>query len=158
MSKDSSPVTVRDATIEDADVIADFNIKMAVETEDYVLEPAVIGAGVRKGMARPDLCRYFVAEVDGRVVGTCMITYELSDWRNGLLWWIQSVYVDKEYRGRGIFRALYHYVERLATEDPEVHGLRLYVMENNHTAMRTYEAMGMSEMPYRVYKTDSPDV
>jgi len=151
-------ITVRDATLDDADIIAEFNRCMADETEDYYLDPAVIGAGVRKGMAHPELCRYFVAEVAGRVVGTCMITYELSDWRNGIIWWFQSVYVEQAHRGQGVFRAIYDHVEALATADPEAKSLRLYVMEDNDTAMRVYEAVGMVPLRYRVYKTELPDV
>jgi GNAT superfamily N-acetyltransferase len=158
VSSESLPVRVRDATLEDADVIAEFNRRMATETEDYVLDPAVIGAGVRKGMAHPELCRYFVAEVEGRVVGTCMITYEFSDWRDGIIWWFQSVYVERESRGRGVFRAIYDHVEALAKADPEARSLRLYVMEDNHAAMRVYEAVGMVPLRYRVYKSDSPDL
>lgn len=154
MTSESSDIHVRDAGMGDADVIAAFNRRMAEETEGKALEAAVIGAGVRKGLSRPQLCRYFVAEIDGAVVGTCMVTYELTDWRDGLLWWFQSVYVAPEHRGRGVFRALYRHVEALAKADPEARGLRLYVVETNERAMRAYEAVGMSPSDYRVYELD----
>lgn len=154
MSSNSLPVRVRDATMDDADDIAAFNRRMAQETEGKALEAEVIGAGVRRGLSRPDLCRYFVAGIGGEVVGTCMITYELTDWRDGLLWWFQSVYVAPEHRGRGVFRALYRHVEALAKTDPEARGLRLYVIDTNYAAMRAYEAVGMSPSDYRVYELD----
>lgn len=158
MSNESPGVSVRDATLDDADVIAGFNQRMARETEDYDLASEIIGAGVRKGMAHPELCRYFVAGIDGRVVGTCMVTYELSDWRDGIIWWFQSVYVEKEHRGRGVWRAMFDHVEALARADPEARSLRLYVREDNHRAIRAYEAVGMVPLRYRVFKTDSPGV
>jgi GNAT superfamily N-acetyltransferase len=154
MTRDPLPVTVRDAVDDDAGTIVAFNQAMAEETEGKALDAAVVGAGVRMGLSRPQLCRYFLAEVNGRPVGTCMVTYELSDWRNGLLWWFQSVYVDSEYRGRGVFRALYRHVEALATADPQSRGLRLYVMSDNRAAIKAYEALGMSPSGYRVYQRD----
>jgi ribosomal protein S18 acetylase RimI-like enzyme len=147
-------IVVREAAREDADVIVDFNRRMAEETEGKTLDPSVISAGVRMGLSRPHLCRYFVAEIEGEPVGTCMITYELTDWRNGLLWWFQSVYVLPAHRGQGVFRSLYRHVETLAQADPEARGLRLYVMDDNHAARDTYRAVGMSESRYRVYERD----
>ncbi|MFW5921131.1 MAG: GNAT family N-acetyltransferase, partial [Polyangiales bacterium] len=86
-------VRVRDAAPADAPVIMELNQRLALETEGKRLDPEVIGPGVRRAFEHPELCRYFVADADGRVVGQTMITYELTDWRDGLLWWIQSVYV-----------------------------------------------------------------
>ena len=154
MDKKPLNVTVRAATLDDADAIVAFNRAMAEETEGKSLEAAVIDGGVRKGLSRPELCRYFVAEVDGRIAGTCMVTYELTDWRNGLLWWFQSVYVAPQHRGGGVFRPLYEHVETLASDDPEARGPRLYVIDSNDIAMRAYEAMGMTRSAYRVYERD----
>jgi len=147
-------VVVRDAGMEDAGWIVEFNARMAEETEGKGLDRGVLEAGVRAGLTRPELARYFVAEVDTEVVGTTLITYELTDWRNGVLWWLQSVYVRPEYRGRGVFGAIYRHIERLAREDPEARGIRLYVRDDNEAAMRRYEALGMRPAGYRVYERD----
>ena len=117
--------TVRRAAPADAAIIAEFNRLLALESENVVLDPVKLAAGVAAVLADPVKGLYFVAEQDGQIVGQLGITSEYSDWRNGWQWWIQSVYVRPEYRRRGVFRALYAHVERLATEDPEVVGLRL---------------------------------
>ena len=83
-----------------------------------------------------------------------MITYEWSDWRNGTFWWIQSVYVQPEYRERGIFRSLYRYIESIARNRGDVCGLRLYVDQSNKRAQQTYEALGMKHSHYQIMDTD----
>lgn len=147
-------VTVRDATESDIDTIIRCNQRLAEETEGKRLDPAVISAGVRRGFGSPEMCRYFVAEVDGRVVGTTMLTYELTDWRDGVIWWLQSVFIEPEHRRHGVFRAIYRHIEALARDHPDVRGLRLYVHRSNARAMKTYESVGMEKAGYEVYEHD----
>jgi ribosomal protein S18 acetylase RimI-like enzyme len=87
-------------------------------------------------------------------VGQLMLTYEWSDWRAKMFWWVQSVYVHPEFRGRGVFSRLYQHVESLARQDPGVCGIRLYVHHANHRAMAAYEKLGMTPADYRVYEAD----
>ena len=143
-------IRIRDAEPADAAIIAEFNRLLAAESEDITLDPETVAAGVAALLADPSLGRYWLAELDGEVVGQIMTTREWSDWRNGMLWWIQSVYVRPELRGRGIFSALYRHVERLARETPGIGGLRLYVDDRNDRARRIYQAMGMEDGGYRV--------
>ncbi|HEV8292117.1 MAG TPA: GNAT family N-acetyltransferase, partial [Tepidisphaeraceae bacterium] len=88
-------------------------------------------------------------EIGGSIVGCLLITHEWSDWRNGDIWWIQSVYVQADFRRRGVFSALYRHVEKVAAAAGAV-GLRLYMEEENGTAQATYERMGMQVTHYRV--------
>ena len=143
-------LTVRDALPEDAAVLVAYNSAMAEETEGKSLDPDRIGPGVANLLADSRRGRYWVAESGGAVVGQIMVTYEWSDWRNGNLWWIQSVYVHPDWRRKGVFSALYHHVESLASADPDAIGLRLYVEENNTRAQHTYEALGMVKPRYLV--------
>ncbi|MFM7200751.1 MAG: N-acetyltransferase family protein [Myxococcota bacterium] len=143
-------VHIRVATLDDLAYIVRFNQCLALESEGKVLDEVILTRGVRRALSSPDACRYFVAELQGRVVGQTMLTYELTDWRDGLFWWIQSVYVEADCRGRGIFSSLYHHIEGLAKADPEVRGLRLYVEPHNDPALRTYERLGMHDASYKV--------
>jgi len=144
--------TVRPATPSDAETIASFNEAIAVETEGKTHDPGTIRAGVKALFARPELGFYLIAEEEGRAVGQLMVTYEWSDWRNGVFWWIQSVYVRKESRGRGVYRALHAAVKERAKRAEDVCGLRLYVERENGTAMETYRRTGMHETPYRLFE------
>jgi ribosomal protein S18 acetylase RimI-like enzyme len=142
---------VREAGIGDVAALVAFNAAMALETEHKALDREVLGAGVRAVLAEPRRGFYLVAEDGANVIGCLMVTYEWSDWRNGDWWWLQSVYVAPAHRRRGVFRALYAEVERRACATPEVIGIRLYVERDNERAQRTYAALGLREMRYRMY-------
>jgi ribosomal protein S18 acetylase RimI-like enzyme len=135
-------------------MIADFNVRLAAESEVLRLDPAVARSGVEALLADPAKGIYFVAEVDGKVAGQIMITYEWSDWRNGNIWWIQSVYVAPAFRRAGVFSALYHHLEAMARADPGVCTLRLYVHGGNEKAQRSYEKLGMSRTQYQIFELD----
>jgi GNAT superfamily N-acetyltransferase len=141
---------IRPARIEDASTIIEFNCRLARETEHRELDPDTIAAGVRAILLDSTKGRYFVAEAAGVVVGQMMHTWEWSDWRNGEIWWLQSVYVTPHHRGRGIFRRLFDHVRGLAVESPAVVGLRLYVERGNDSAQARYLKLGMVETTYFV--------
>jgi ribosomal protein S18 acetylase RimI-like enzyme len=144
------PLRIRRATLADATIIIEFNRRLAQESEGKTLDPALLTAGVAAGLADSGKALYFVAEEGDAVVGQMMITTEWSDWRNGWMWWIQSVYVRSDARRRGVFRALFEHVHQLAQADPQVIGLRLYVERDNHGAQQTYLRLGMETTSYLV--------
>jgi GNAT superfamily N-acetyltransferase len=143
---------IRKPTLRDTAVIAEFNINLAWETEHLRLVPKTVTAGVRALIRKPARGVYFLAEQDGRIAGQLCLTYEWSDWRNGNFWWIQSVYVREEFRGRGVFSALFKHVQALARKDKEVCGLRLYMEQDNHRARRAYEKLGLKQTHYQVFE------
>ncbi len=145
---------IRPAVSTDAEQITAFNSAMALETEHIELCAERALAGVHSLLADSSKGFYLLAELDGRVVGQLMVTYEWSDWRNGTFWWIQSVYVAPDFRGRGIFRQLYEDVVMRARNAEGVCGLRLYVESENRAAQQTYEKIGMSRTGYVVYEVD----
>lgn len=148
----ASDVVVRDAAADDLAWLVDCATAMAWETERKRLDPDTVRAGVAAALDDASKARYFVALRDDACAGTLMLTFEWSDWRNGLWWWIQSVYVEPSQRRGGVFAALYRHVETLARTAPGVIGLRLYVEHGNAAAQRTYAALGMHDAGYRVYE------
>lgn len=145
---------IRKARPTDAAVIADFNCRLAWETEALKLDAQTIRRGVRAALKDASKGTYFVAEIKGAVVGQLLITYEWSDWRNGNFWWIQSVYVRAEHRQAGVFRALFAHIQKLATTRRDVCGLRLYVERENDRAQHTYAKLGMNKTHYEMFETD----
>ena len=127
---------------------------MALETEDMALDPATVGPGVEAVLADSSLGFYLVAEIDGHPAGQLMVTYEWSDWRNGLWWWIQSVYVRPEYRRRGVYSALHRHVADEARASGGVCGLRLYVEQENTTAQQVYRSLEMYPTRYHMYEVE----
>ncbi len=147
-------IVIRPARAADAAVIAEHNRAMAAETEGLQLEAAVAAEGVKAVLEDPGKGFYTVAEAGGRLIGQMMITFEWSDWRNGVFWWIQSVYVQPEFRGRGVFGELYRHILALARADRTVCGVRLYVEAGNDRARRVYEHLGMRRTSYGIYEVD----
>lgn len=147
-------IFIRKAVLGDRDTIVKFNAAMALETENKTLEVGVLKKGVSQLFTKTELGGYFIAERDGQAVGQLMITYEWSDWRNGMFWWIQSVYVPKEFRGQGIYKTLYEYILKDARSAEGVCGIRLYVDRGNTSAKEVYRRCGMTESHYDLFEVD----
>lgn len=141
---------IRPATRKDAETIALFNCRLAEETEGVRLNPDTVEQGVFAALEADLGATYWLAEIDGRVVGQLMTTREWSDWHNCWYVWLQSVYVDAEFRGRGIFRALSNHVQQNAAASGDVHSIRLYVEAENHAAQETYSRLGFTSSGYHV--------
>ena len=149
----NSELTIRKATKSDIKTIAQFNINMALETENKELPQEIITKGVETLINNAHLGFYLMAEKDGKIVGSLMITTEWSDWRNGLFWWVQAVYVIEEYRRQGVYSALYDHVKKLSKKE-QVCGYRLYVEKENEIAQKTYENLGMHKTDYLLYEEE----
>ncbi len=145
-------ITIRKATIADIPFLVAFQQKLAQETENVTLDNVILHKGMQAMFDDPSKGFYNVVEDNGVVIGCHMITYEWSDWRNGLVWWLQSVYVIESYRKQGIFKLMYENIVRIIQNDPSLIGLRLYVDKTNARAMKVYESMGMNGEHYTVYE------
>jgi len=155
MTGNAMHIEITDASFADAGIIAEFNQQMAQETENKTLDTATINAGVERMITDSSLGRYLVArEETGRIVGCLGITYEWSDWRIGLFWWIQSVYLLPEARENGVFTAMYQQVRDLCQATDNACGIRLYVERDNDRAYRTYVRLGMVETEYRLMEEE----
>ncbi len=145
-------LTIRVATPADVPSLMEFNQSMAWETECKRLDQATLAAGIQRIVSDRQLGLYLVAERDGMVIGALMITTEWSDWRNGMFWWIQSVFVLPAYRRQGIYAMLYDAVKQESAAADDVCGFRLYVEKDNAVAQTVYRRLGMTESTYRIYE------
>lgn len=153
-----TPIHIRRAGPEDTNTITAFNLAMAQETEHRRLDEATLRDGVRSLLGQPQYGFYIVAEQAGgnlkQAIGQLMITYEWSDWRNGVFWWIQSVYVIPEQRGRGVYQAMHRHITAEAKNDPRICGIRLYVARENERAHAAYRSVGLLPSAYAMYEQD----
>ncbi len=136
--------------------IIHFQQMLAKETEGLRLDPDVLLAGVSAVFSDPNKGRYFVALKEGQLIASLMITVEWSDWRNGDVWWIQSVYVLPEFRRLGVFRRMYEFIREKVIETQDVKGIRLYVDLTNHGARKVYDLLGMNGDHYQLYEWMKP--
>lgn len=143
-------IEIRQAVSADAETVTNFNIALCRETEGRELDRMTVTEGVKRFVSEPARGRYFVAVIDDEVVGQTAHTFEWSDWRNGEIWWIQSVYVKPQHRGMGVFRALFTHIKQLGEEDAECCGIRLYMERENESARQSYSRIGFSETGYEV--------
>jgi len=144
--------TVRPARPEDAPVIARFQILMARETEGMELDPETVGRGVAAVFADRGRGEYVIAEAGGQLLGCLLVTPEWSDWRNGTVLWIHSVYVVPEHRGRGVYRALWEHLRARVQAASDLRGIRLYVDKRNTAAQRVYTRLGMTREHYDLFE------
>ena len=145
-------MNIRIAEKSDASALVEFNQAMALETEGKNLDAQILQSGVESVFHDEKKGFYAVAEAGGQIVGGLMITFEWSDWRDSWFWWIQSVYILPEYRGRGIYRLLYEFVKERAESQKDVCGFRLYVETDNERAQKVYEKLGMQSSHYLMYE------
>ena len=151
---DKPAITVREATRSDIPALVRLNAAMARETESKSLDQDVLTMGTSAVFDDAHRGFYLVAEAVGRVVGSLLITYEWSDWRNASFWWVQSVYVQPEWRRQGVYTAMHRWVHDTALSQPGVCGIRLYVDRDNVVAHSTYAKLGMVNSRYDLLELD----
>ncbi|SUZ58761.1 uncharacterized protein METZ01_LOCUS11615 [marine metagenome] len=145
---------IRKASNNDINTIVTFNYLMAKETETILLDKNIVKLGVKSVITDPSKAQYWIAENNNEIIGQLMVTYEWSDWRNGDMWWISSVYVTENFRRCGVFSALYKHIEHMAKENPGCCGIRLYIEKQNERAQKTYLSLGMNDAGYDVMEVD----
>lgn len=145
-------IKISKAEITDAPFIVDFQMKMALETENLSLDRSILEKGVQAVFQDASLAQYYVAKLRGQIIASLMITYEWSDWRNRKVWWIQSVYVIPDYRRKGVFSMFYDFIKEKVEKSEEVSGIRLYVDNTNIPAQKTYTKVGMNGEHYKLFE------
>jgi dihydrofolate reductase len=149
-------IVVRCAQADDADFIIRSQMRMALESENLRLSEKILRAGVLQVIQDPSKGEYLIAErishsQQSTPVGCLLLQKEWSDWRNGVIEWMHSVYVVPEERRKGIFRWMYAVACARARTRGSL-GLRLYVEKNNSAAQRAYEHLGMTNNHYDLFE------
>ena len=143
---------VRRANIQDHSAIVEFQLAMAHETEGIELDKPTVEKGVEAVLTDSNKGNYYVAEIDGKVASSLLTTFEWSDWRNGTVLWIQSVYVRPEFRRKGVYRSMYSYLKETVEQTDKLKGIRLYADKTNLPAQKTYETLGMNQDHYVTFE------
>ncbi|MBN1986871.1 MAG: GNAT family N-acetyltransferase [Prolixibacteraceae bacterium] len=143
---------VREAKPDDIPFIVDFQMAMAQETEGTELHRPTVELGVKAVVNDSTKGKYYITEVKSKIISSLLTTYEWSDWRNGTVLWIQSVYVLPEFRRKGVYRSMYSHIKNRVMEDENLKGIRLYADKSNIPAHKTYKNLGMSPDHYITFE------
>jgi GNAT superfamily N-acetyltransferase len=147
-----SNMIIRPAHDLDIPTLIEFQKKMGLETENVVIDDGLINEGMQNLFSDPSKGKYYVAEIDKKLAGCLMTTFEWSEWRNGNVLWIQSVYTAEEFRGKGVYKAMYAHIQGIVLNDPTLRGIRLYADKSNKSAHDVYSRLGMNGDHYTVYE------
>ena len=145
-------ISVRTAQMKDMETLVRFQKEMARETEGIELKHEILVPGVEAVLSDSAKGQYYVAEHEGQVVGSLLTTFEWSDWRNGIVLWIQSVYVIPAFRRKGIYSNLYTHVKEKVIKDEQLKGIRLYADKTNVSAHQAYQKLGMTPDHYITFE------
>lgn len=142
----------REAIVADTESIVNFQLAMALETEDLALDKETCTFGVAEVFKNSARGKYHVAQHENKVIASLLIVPEWSDWRNGEVWWIHSVYVLPQFRKEKVFTQFYDYIKSKVQASAQVRGLRLYVDKRNEVAQKVYQRIGMNNQHYELYE------
>ncbi len=135
-----------------AKLIARFQVEMAKETENMDLNHEKTEKGVLHIFDNPQEGEYWVSLYNGEMIGCLLTLYEWSDWRQGTVLWVHSVFVKKEFRGKGVYKKLYLMLQEKVRQNPRYLGIRLYVDKRNLDAQKAYKALGMTDEHYKLFE------
>ncbi|HAS46280.1 MAG TPA: GNAT family N-acetyltransferase [Microscillaceae bacterium] len=141
-----------EANVEDAETLADLQCAMAWETEEYKLDKTTVLKGLKALFEDTAKGKYYKLVCKEDIVGCMLNTFEWSEWRNGYILWIQSLYIVPSFRGKGLFKRTYQYLQNLVNASDDLQGIRLYVDKTNVKATKTYEAIGMNGEHYHFFE------
>ncbi|MEH6591413.1 MAG: GNAT family N-acetyltransferase [Halioglobus sp.] len=141
---------IRKAVLEDLPKLVDFISEEAREAEGSVIASGNLERGIQKGLEDDSIAMYWVlTDTSGEVVGSISALKEWSDWNAGFYWWIQSMYLVPDQRGKGYMALLLDAVEREMKSQNGIE-LRLYVHQDNKGAIKAYEKSSFEKLPYEI--------
>jgi ribosomal protein S18 acetylase RimI-like enzyme len=145
-------IIIEEANEIDVLELVELQCRMARETEKIELNRNVVELGIAALFQDKSKGKYFKVIDQGKIIGCVLNTYEWSDWRNGYVLWIQSLYLLPTYRHQGLFREIYDYLRESVQKNQQLKGIRLYVDRNNKNAVDVYKAIGMNNQHYEMFE------
>jgi predicted GNAT family acetyltransferase len=141
---------IRRAELRDLPYLVDFTSEEAREAENTVKIPETLTRGIEAALQDGTIATYWVmTDSEDCPIGSVSSVREWSDWNAGYYWWIQSMYLKPDYRGKGLMSRL---IDEVKTEMIAQGGLelRLYVHSDNIVAKKAYEKVGFIHSDYEI--------
>ena len=148
--RDFMTLHVRRTEIAALKTLVSFAIFEAKEAEGLTKEPERVREGIRTALINDSVAMYWVLENDkSELIGNISVVKEWSDWNCAYYWWIQSMYILPEFRGRGLIEKLIEDIRAAARQERALE-LRLYVHKKNERAIKAYKKSGFSDSNYQI--------
>ena len=143
---------IRRARLADLEKLLGFALSEAKEAEGISLDREKARKGIQAALEDESVAIYWILQRRPKeVVGNISIVKEWSNWNAGYYWWIQSLYLEPEHRGRGLMEALMQAVGESARQNKAL-DMRLYVHKNNKRAIKAYLKTGFAHSDYRIMR------
>jgi GNAT superfamily N-acetyltransferase len=141
---------VRKAGLIDLPLLVEFTAEEAREAENSIKIPVTLEKGIKKALEDNKIATYWVlVDESDNPVGSVSALKEWSDWNAGYYWWIQSMYLTPNQRGKGRMSML---LDAVKSEMANQNGLelRLYVHKDNRSAIKAYEKSNFTHSDYKI--------
>ncbi len=149
---DKKAYIIRRAKLADLEKLVSFTVAEAKEAEGIDLSPENVHRSVLAALENETLGKYWVlAGENDEIIGNISIVREWSNWKGGYYWWIQSLFIQPEFRGLGLMQMLIDTVKEEARKGEGLE-LRLCVHSTNIRALKAYRKSGFSESDYRIMR------
>lgn len=125
------------------DMMRDFYNSPAVL---YKASDAVLKADIKACLSGNPCIEGFVFEYGGQIAGYGMVAKSFSTEAGGICIWIEDAYLKPEFRGIGIGKEFFKFVEERYTGSAV--RIRLDVEAENAGALNMYKRCGYKELPY----------
>jgi ribosomal protein S18 acetylase RimI-like enzyme len=148
----NSDYRLRRAVSTDLETIVAFTLEEAREAEGLEQDADGVRRGVEVGLENPSVATYWVAESsDGNIVASTSAVREWSNFNGKYYWWVQSLFIVPEHRGRGLVDVILDMVAEEACAGGAL-DLRLYAHGSNVRALDAYRRCGFEETPYVIMR------
>jgi len=86
----------------------------------------------------------FIFVIDGKIIGYGITAHSYATEFGGECIWIEDIYIEPEYRGRGVGTKFIQHVKKLYPDKI----FRLESEKDNSAAVNLYKRLGFKELPY----------
>ena len=126
------------------DLIIDMIMNLAEESENKKLDRELIYQSVSELINTPNFGFYQISSLGDVICGMNLVTYEYNIESSKKVIWLQTVYVNKEHRSKGVFKGLLRKLCEItkSTNDNFHNTLKLYMERDNKIAHQVYLKSG----------------
>ena len=138
-------ITIRKMQRDDSEIVIDmmrkFYTSSAVATNG---SEEIFAANIANCLSGSPYVAGFTFVEGGKIIGYGITAHSYATEFGGECIWIEDIYIEPEYRGRGVGTKFIRYVKELYPDKI----FRLESEKDNSAALNLYKRLGFKELPY----------